>query len=153
MKCPFCGNADTAVKDSRPFDDNLAIRRRRECSNCGERFSTFERIQLRSLKVVKRNGERSEFDRGKLERSVRIALRKRPVENDEIEQMISRIVHSLESRGEDEVATPLIGRTVMDELAGVDPVAYIRFASVYRDFQDADDFSQFLKELQTKNGA
>ncbi len=151
MKCPFCGNADTAVKDSRPFDDNLAIRRRRECTNCGQRFTTFERIQLRDLKVVKRNGERLEFEREKLERSVRIALRKRPLENDAIEQMISRIVQTLEASGDGEISTQFIGRTVMNELAVIDPVAYIRFASVYRDFQNADDFAEFLQELQPKN--
>ncbi len=151
MKCPFCGNEDTAVKDSRPFDDNLAIRRRRECTQCGERFTTFERIQLRNLKVVKRNGERSEFVREKLERSVRIALRKRPVENDNIEQMISRVVHTLEASGEEEVSSQLIGKTVMSELAALDQIAYIRFASVYRDFQDADDFAALLSELQRRN--
>ncbi len=150
MKCPFCGNDDTAVKDSRPFDDNLAIRRRRECNTCQERFTTFERIQLRNLKVVKRGGERSEFEREKLERSVRIALRKRPVDNEQIEQMISRVVQRLEALGEDEVSSKFIGLTVMDELASLDEIAYIRFASVYRDFQDAQDFGALLKELQSR---
>ncbi len=151
MKCPFCGNDETAVKDSRPFDENHAIRRRRECAQCGERFTTFERIQLRNLKVVKRDGERSEFEREKLERSVRIALRKRPVENDKIEQMISRVVQALEAWGEDEIPTQMIGKTVMKELAELDHVAYIRFASVYRDFQTAEDFAAFLNELPSKN--
>ncbi len=147
MKCPFCGNDDTAVKDSRPFDDNMAIRRRRQCTQCGERFTTYERIQLRDMKVVKRNGERTEFDPAKLERSVRIAMRKRPVANDEVEQMISRVVQALEALNQDEIDSRDIGRQVMAELAQIDHVAYIRFASVYRDFQDADDFVAFLQAM------
>ncbi len=147
MKCPFCGNDDTAVKDSRPFDENMAIRRRRQCTKCGERFTTFERIQLRDMKVVKRNGERSEFDPAKLERSVRIAMRKRPLPNEEVEQMISRVVQALEALNQDEIDSRDIGRQVMKELAQIDHVAYIRFASVYRDFQDADDFVAFLQAM------
>lgn len=151
MRCPFCGSTDTAVKDSRPSEDHSAIRRRRSCSGCGGRFTTYERIQLRDMFVVKRNGERSEFDREKLERSVRIALRKRPIESEKIDQMISGIVRRLEGLNQEEIDTKQIGETIMDSLASFDPVGYIRFASVYKDFQDAHDFGDFLAQLKPKD--
>ena len=148
MRCPFCGNTDTAVKDSRPSEDHSAIRRRRSCTACGGRFTTFERIQLRDMFVVKRDGGRTEFDREKLERSVRIALRKRPVASEKVDQMISGIIRRLEGMNQDEIKTDQIGKTVMEALADLDPVAYIRFASVYKDFQDAHDFGDFLAQLR-----
>lgn len=151
MRCPFCGNSDTAVKDSRPTEDNSAIRRRRSCTACGGRFTTQERIQLREMIVVKRNGGRTDFDRSKLERSVRLALRKRPIESEKVDQMVSGIVRRLELLSQDEIDTKTIGATVMDALAGLDPVAYIRFASVYKDFQDAHDFGDFLSQLRPRD--
>ena len=144
MKCPFCGNIDTQVKDSRATEDNSAIRRRRFCSACGARFTTFERIQLRELTVLKKSGKKVPFDRDKLERSVQIALRKRPVENDRIERMISGIVRRVESLGETEVSSDVIGEIVMEGLQSVDSVAYVRFASVYKNFREAKDFEEFL---------
>jgi transcriptional repressor NrdR len=147
MKCPSCGSLDTQVKDSRPTDDNASIRRRRVCAACGFRFTTFERVQLRELTVVKRSGRRVPFDRDKLVRSLQIALRKRPVDADRIEEIVAAIVRDLESMGDSEVSTETIGRTVMEHLKAVDGVAYVRFASVYRNFREAKDFEAVLGEL------
>ena len=151
MRCPFCGHEDTQVKDSRPTDDNSAIRRRRYCPSCGSRFTTFERVQLRELTVVKKNGQRVQFDRDKLARSVEIALRKRNVDPERVEQTISRIVRDLESLGENEVTTETIGETVMAQLRELDDVAYVRFASVYRNFREAKDFEEFISDLAETN--
>lgn len=148
MRCPFCGNTDTQVKDSRPAEDHAAIRRRRLCPSCGGRFTTYERVQLRDLVVVKKNGKREDFDRDKLARSIRIAMQKRPVEVDRVEQMISGIVRRLESTGDSDVDSDSIGEIVMDALARIDTVAYVRFASVYKNFQAADDFEEFVHELR-----
>ena len=147
MRCPFCGNDDTQVKDSRPTEDNSTIRRRRQCQNCGARFTTFERVQLRELSVLKSNGKREPFDRDKLLRSMTIALRKRPVEPDRLERVINGIVRRLESSGESEINANLIGELVMDALATLDSVAYVRFASVYRNFREAKDFEDFVGKL------
>ena len=147
MRCPFCGNDDTQVKDSRPTEDNTAIRRRRQCPNCAARFTTFERIQLRELTVIKSNGQRSPFDRDKLVRSMMIAMRKRPVESDRVERVAKGIVRRLESLGEAEIPSTVIGEMVMEALSNLDPVAYVRFASVYRNFHEARDFEQFIGEL------
>lgn len=147
MKCPFCGHADTQVKDSRPSEDGLTIRRRRFCPECNSRFTTFERVQLRELTVLKKNGERRMFDRDKLARSLSIALRKRPVTSEQVEQLITRITQKLESMGENEIPSVLIGKTIMEELKKLDTVAYIRFASVYRDFREAKDFEDIAQEL------
>lgn len=146
MRCPFCHNEDSQVKDSRPTEDGAAIRRRRQCDKCGNRFTTFERVQLRDLVVIKRSGRRVPFDRDKLVRSVSIALRKRPIEQDQIEQMVSGIVRKLESQGDAEVPSETIGEMVMEALAHLDPVAYVRYASVYRDFRDTSDFGDFIEE-------
>jgi len=148
MRCPFCGNTDTQVKDSRPAEDHVAIRRRRSCPGCGGRFTTYERVQLRDLVVVKKSGRREDFDRDKLSRSIRIAMQKRPVEPDRIEQMISGIVRRLESTGETDIPSDTIGEIVMEALARIDTVAYVRFASVYKNFQEADDFEDFVAELR-----
>ncbi len=147
MKCPFCGHADTQVKDSRPSEDGLTIRRRRYCPECNSRFTTFERVQLRELTVVKKNGERRLFDRDKLARSLQLALRKRPVTPEQSEQLVTRITQRLESIGESEIPTQMIGTTIMDELKKLDSIAYIRFASVYRDFREAKDFENIIDEL------
>jgi transcriptional repressor NrdR len=151
MRCPFCQNEDTQVKDSRPTEDGAAIRRRRQCDKCGSRFTTFERVQLRDLVVLKRSGRRTPFDRDKLARSIQIALRKRPIEPDQVEQMISGIVRRLESQGETEVRSEQIGEMVMEALAGVDPVGYVRYASVYRDFREVGDFADFIEEAAKKS--
>jgi len=148
MRCPFCGNIDTQVKDSRPAEDHVAIRRRRACPSCAGRFTTYERVQLRDLVVIKKNAKREEFDRDKLERSIRIALQKRPLEPERIDQMISGIVRRLESLGEPDVHSDKIGAIVMETLARIDTVAYVRFASVYKNFQEADDFEEFVAELR-----
>lgn len=148
MRCPFCGNIDTQVKDSRPAEDHVAIRRRRYCPACAGRFTTYERVQLRDLVVVKKNGKREEFDRDKLSRSIRIALQKRPIEAERIDQMISGIVRRLESSGETDIASDTIGAIVMETLARIDTVAYVRFASVYKNFQEANDFESFVSELR-----
>ncbi len=153
MRCPFCGNIDTQVKDSRPADDHVSIRRRRFCPACGGRFTTYERVQLRDLVVVKKSGKREAFDRDKLERSIRIALQKRPIEPDRIDQMVSGIVRRLESLGETDVPSDTIGQIVMETLARIDTVAYVRFASVYKNFQAADDFEDFVSELRPPAGA
>jgi transcriptional repressor NrdR len=147
MRCPFCGFEDTQVKDSRPTDDRAAIRRRRFCTNCAARFTTFERVQLRELTVVKKNGERQTFDREKLARSIYVSMRKRPVEPERIERVINSIVRQLESAGEPEVTTDQIGELVMEALASLDQVAYVRFASVYRDFREAKDFGEFVGRI------
>jgi transcriptional repressor NrdR len=147
MRCPYCGNPDTQVKDSRPSEDNTAIRRRRVCTDCGGRFTTFERVQLRELMVVKRNNRRVAFDRDKLMRSVQIALRKRQVDPERVDRMVSGIVRQLESTGESEVSSEQIGHLVMEGLRGLDAVAFVRFASVYRNFREAKDFEEFVGEL------
>jgi len=147
MRCPFCHHEDTQVKDSRPTEDNSAIRRRRFCPACGSRFTTFERVQLRELTVVKKNGQRVPFDRDKLARSLEMALRKRPVDAERLERVISSITRRLESSGESEVESGVIGEMVMDALAALDQVAYVRFASVYRNFREAKDFEAFVGQL------
>jgi transcriptional repressor NrdR len=147
MRCPSCGSLDTQVKDSRPSEDSSAIRRRRLCLACNFRFTTFERVQLRELAVLKRNGRRVPFDRDKLARSVGIALRKRNVDPELVERTVSKIVRELESLGENEVTTETIGETVMSHLRELDDVAYVRFASVYRNFREAKDFETALAEL------
>lgn len=144
MRCPFCSHDDTQVKDSRPTEDNAAIRRRRFCPACGSRFTTFERVQLRDLVVVKKNGARVAFDRDKLARSISIAVRKRPVDPERVERIINSIQRRLESSGESEIASESIGEMVMDALASLDQVAYVRFASVYRNFREAKDFEAFI---------
>ena len=147
MRCPFCGSENSQVKDSRPSDENSAIRRRRVCADCGGRFTTFERVQLRELIVVKRSGRRVPFDRDKLARSVEIALRKRPIETERIERLVSGLVRQLESSGETEISSAEIGELVMAALRELDPVAYVRFASVYRDFRNTADFQAVLREI------
>ncbi len=147
MRCPFCGHEDTQVKDSRPTEDGTSIRRRRFCAGCSQRFSTVERVQLREITVVKTDGRRVLFDRDKLARSVRIALRKRPVEEERIERIVNGIVRKLEASGEADISSKDIGEQVMDTLKEVDAVAYVRFASVYRNFREAKDFEAFLGEL------
>ena len=147
MRCPFCGHEDTQVKDSRPNEDGAAIRRRRFCASCGQRFTTIERVQLRELIIVKSDGRRVPFDRDKLMRSVQIALRKRPVDPERIERMVSGIVRRLENMGENDIQSQTIGRLVMEALKALDDVAYVRFASVYRNFREAKDFEQALAEL------
>jgi transcriptional repressor NrdR len=151
MRCPYCGNSDTQVKDSRPSEDGVAIRRRRNCPDCGGRFTTFERVQLRELQVVKRSGRRVPFDRDKLMRSVQIALRKRPVEPERVERMVSGLVRRLESLGESEIKADFIGKLVMEGLRGLDDVAYVRFASVYKNFREAKDFEDLLGELTAED--
>ena len=147
MRCPSCASLDTQVKDSRPTEDSAVIRRRRVCLACNFRFTTFERVPLRELVVIKRNGRRVPFDRDKLMRSVQISLRKRPVDPERIEQTVSKIVRELESLGETEVSSEAIGEIVMEHLRGLDDVAYVRFASVYRNFREAKDFEAVLGEL------
>ncbi len=148
MRCPFCGDADTQVKDSRPTEDASAIRRRRSCSGCGQRFTTVERVQLRELTVVKADGRRVVFDRDKLARSIRVALNKRPVDEERQERIVNGIVRKLEASGDGEVRSELIGEAVMEALKEVDAVAYVRFASVYRDFREAKDFEAFLGGME-----
>lgn len=148
MRCPYCTNNDTQVKDSRPTEDGSSIRRRRICSGCGGRFTTFERVQLRELTVLKKSGKRVPLDRDKLTRSVHTAIRKRELDPERVEQMISGIVRQLESQGEGDITSDEIGRLVMDGLKQIDEVAYVRFASVYKDFQEAKDFEGFLSELE-----
>ncbi len=149
MRCPFCGFEDTQVKDSRPSQDQSAIRRRRSCSSCGSRFTTFERVQLRELTVIKRDSSRSPFDREKLMRSVSIATRKRPVKPEDIERMVNGIVRRLETSGESDVSSTTIGELIMDGLSQLDSIAYVRFASVYRNFRETKDFEEFIDELQS----
>lgn len=149
MRCPFCNHEDTQVKDSRPTDDNSAIRRRRSCPNCGARFTTFERVQLRELTVVKSNGSREPFDRDKLQRSLEISLRKRPVTASRIEMVVNSLVRQLETLGDSEIPSKQIGEMVMELLSDLDTVAYVRYASVYKDFHEAKDFNEFMKTLKT----
>lgn len=147
MRCPYCGSTNTQVKDSRPSEDHSAIRRRRGCADCGGRFTTFERVQLRELTVVKRSGRRVPFDRDKLVRSIQVALRKRAVDPERVERMVSGIVRQLENAGDGDVDSSMVGQLVMEGLKGLDDVAYVRFASVYKDFREARDFETFLGEL------
>jgi transcriptional repressor NrdR len=146
MRCPFCGELESQVKDSRPSEDGAAIRRRRMCPSCGGRFTTFERVQLRELTIVKRSGRRTPFDREKLMRSISIALRKRPVDPERVEKMVSGIVRQLESMGETEIPSHEVGELIMKALKSLDEVAYVRYASVYRDFRDPREFSRFIGE-------
>jgi len=147
MRCPYCGSLETQVKDSRPTDDASSIRRRRICPDCGGRFTTFERVQLRELTVVKKSGRRVPFDRDKLMRSIEIALRKRPVDEERVERLVNGIVRQLESQGEPEIPSTKIGELVMEGLRSLDSVAYVRFASVYRNFREARDFNTIIDEL------
>ena len=147
MRCPFCGSENSQVKDSRPSDENSAIRRRRVCSDCSGRFTTFERVQLRDLVVVKKSGRKVPFNRDKLSRSIEVALRKRPIEPERIERLVTGLVRQLESSGETEISSAEIGELVMAALRELDPVAYVRFASVYRDFRDASDFQAVVREI------
>jgi transcriptional repressor NrdR len=148
MRCPFCQNEDTQVRDSRPTEDGACIRRRRQCNACGARFTTFERVQLRELTVVKRSGKKTPFDRDKLSRSVEIAMRKRPFEPERIDQLVSGIVRQLESQGETEIPSAQIGELVMSALAELDKVAYVRYASVYKAFDEASDFRDIVEGLE-----
>lgn len=148
MRCPFCSHDESVVKDSRPTDDGAAIRRRRSCPSCGGRFTTFERIQLRELTVVKSDGRKELFERDKVARSMRVALRKRPINEEQMDRALTGIVRQLESSGENEVTTKSIGALVMQALIHMDAVGYVRYASVYKDFRQADDFNAFLDELQ-----
>jgi transcriptional repressor NrdR len=143
MRCPFCAHEDSQVKDSRPTDDGAAIRRRRQCEGCGARFTTFERIQLREMNVFKSDGRREPFDRAKLERSIAVACRKRPVDPARIERLATAIQRQIETTGDSEIAASAVGEMVMDGLKALDSVAYIRFASVYKDFREAKDFEDF----------
>ena len=152
MRCPFCAHDDSQVKDSRPTEDNTAIRRRRQCESCGARFTTFERVQLREVTVVKSDGKREGFDRGKLEQSVTLACRKRGIEQERIDQLVSGIQRQAETAGENEVTSSLIGELVMEGLRQLDSVAYIRFASVYRDFSEARDFEEFASSVRDVGG-
>lgn len=147
MRCPFCGSDDTQVKDSRPTEENATIRRRRYCPSCESRFTTFERVQLRELTVIKKDGNKAPFDRDKVTRSLQIALRKRPVEIDKIERVVNGIQRRLETLGETEIPTKVVGEMIMDNLHDLDQVAYVRFASVYRNFREAKDFEKFIGEL------
>ena len=148
MRCPYCTSEDTQVKDSRPTEDASAIRRRRYCPGCGGRFTTFERVQLRELTVVKRNGKRVTFDRDKLARSIQIAVRKRAVDAERVDRLVNGLVRRLESMGESDIQSTIIGKMIMDALQGLDEVAYVRYASVYRNFREAKDFEKFLGELE-----
>ncbi len=152
MRCPFCSSDNTQVKDSRSAEEGTAIRRRRQCADCGGRFTTFERVQLRELTVIKRSGKRVPFDREKLTRSVKIALRKRDVDEERVERMISGIIRQLESRGEAEISSGDIGELVMEGLKALDDVAFVRYASVYRNFREAADFCDFLSQLTGEDG-
>lgn len=153
MRCPFCNCDDTQVKDSRPTEDNSSIRRRRFCAECGARFTTFERVQLREMTVIKNDGRKQLFDRDKIIRSMNVALRKRPVEMEQIEKTVNAIVRQLESMGESEIPSSQIGELVMRGLARIDQVGYIRYASVYKDFCKPQDFDQFLEDLKDLQGA
>jgi transcriptional repressor NrdR len=152
VRCPYCGGLETQVKDSRPSDDHSAIRRRRVCPDCGGRFTTFERVQLREIMVVKKSGRRVPFDRDKLQHSLAIALRKRPVDPERVERMVNGIVRQLESMGDGDVPSDTIGKLVMDGLKNLDDVAYVRFASVYRNFREARDFEELIGELTADEG-
>ena len=150
MRCPFCSNEDTQVKDSRPTEDNTSIRRRRVCDQCGSRFTTFERIQLRDLVVIKSKGQKENFDRDKMYRSLSLALRKRNVDNEKIEKIVNAIVRKLENSGETDIKSNIIGQYIMEALMHLDQVAYVRFASVYKNFREAKDFEDFLGNLEDK---
>ena len=150
MRCPFCSNEDTQVKDSRPTEDNTSIRRRRICDQCGSRFTTFERIQLRDLVVIKSKGQKETFDRDKMFRSLSLALRKRSIDNEKIEKIVNAIVRKLENSGETEIKSNIIGQYIMEALMHLDQVAYVRFASVYKNFREAKDFEDFLGNLEDK---
>ena len=150
MRCPFCSNQDTQVKDSRPTEDNTSIRRRRVCDQCGSRFTTFERIQLRDLVVIKSKGQKENFDRDKMFRSLSLALRKRSIDNEKIEKIVNAIVRKLENSGETEIKSNIIGQYIMEALMHLDQVAYVRFASVYKNFREAKDFEDFLGNLEDK---
>ena len=152
MRCPFCAHDDSQVKDSRPTEDNTSIRRRRQCESCGARFTTFERVQLREITVVKAGGKREAFDRGKIEQSVALACRKRGVEQERIDQLVSGIQRQVETMGDGEITSTRIGEMVMDGLRQIDSVAYIRFASVYRDFGEARDFEEFASSVRDVGG-
>ncbi|MBT4489049.1 MAG: transcriptional repressor NrdR [Rhodospirillaceae bacterium] len=147
MRCPFCLHNDTQVKDSRPTEDNAAIRRRRFCADCGSRFTTFERVQLRDLMILKKNGQRVPFERDKLIRSIQLATRKRPVDEDRVERVVNGIQRRLESSGESEIRSETVGELVMEALSNLDPVAYVRFASVYKNFREARDFEDFVGQI------
>ena len=151
MRCPFCISHDTNVKDSRPTEDNSAIRRRRFCENCGARFTTFERVQIRDLQVIKKSGKKVPFDRDKLARSIQVATRKRQIDSDKIETVVSSIVRQLETSGESEINSEEIGSQVMDALAQIDAVAFVRYASVYRNFREVNDFSNFIRALKSED--
>jgi len=153
MRCPFCAHDDSQVKDSRPTEDNTAIRRRRQCGSCGARFTTFERVQLREITIVKSDGAREAFDRSKIEQSVALACRKRSVAQERIDQLVSGVQRQIETLGDSEVPSQAIGEMVMDGLRQLDSVAYIRFASVYRDFNEARDFEEFASTVQEAGGA
>ena len=148
MKCPFCGCEETQVKDSRNTDDNSSVRRRRECPECGSRFTTFERVQLRELVVVKKNGERTLFDRDKLEKSIALAVRKRPISAERVEKIVNSLQRKFESSGESEITTKQIGESVMEALSHLDNIAYIRFASVYKDFRSIKDLEDFVATIE-----
>lgn len=148
MKCPFCGCEETQVKDSRNTDDNSAVRRRRECPECGSRFTTFERVQLRELTVVKKNGEKTLFDRDKLEKSISLAVRKRPISAERVEKIVNSLQRKFESSGESEITTKEIGESVMEALSHLDNIAYIRFASVYKDFRSIKDLEDFVATIE-----
>ena len=150
MRCPFCTFFDTQVKDSRPSDDGLIIKRRRLCPNCGARFTTFERVEMRELKIVKRSGEKRPFDSSKLSRSIGVATRKRPITQEQIEVMVTKIIKKLEQYGEGEVDSKVVGQMVMDELSKLDQVAYVRYASVYMDFSKASDFGKFIANIRNE---
>lgn len=152
MRCPYCGSLDSQVKDSRPSEDHAAIRRRRVCPDCGGRFTTFERVQLREITVVKRNGKRAPFDRDKLARSIEVALRKRQVDPERVERLINGVVRQLESQGEGEVSSEDIGELVMEGLKSLDDIAYVRFASVYKNFREAKEFGALIHELEANPG-
>ena len=147
MRCPFCGHNDTQVKDSRPTEDNAAIHRRRFCADCGSRFTTFERVQLRDLTILKKNGQRVAFDRDKLIRSIQMATRKRPVDEERVERVVNGIQRRLESSGENEIRSETVGELVMEALSNLDSVAYVRFASVYKNFREARDFEDFVGQI------
>lgn len=151
MKCPFCGFLDTQVKDSRPSDDGLAIKRRRQCPSCGARFTTFERIETREIKIAKKNGDVRPFDINKLVRSIEVAIRKRPISSEQVDEISSKILKKLEKYGEGEVPSKVVGQLVMEELAQIDEVACVRYASVYMDFDKATDFGQFISNLKKEN--
>ena len=153
MRCPFCLHNDTQVKDSRPTEDNAAIRRRRFCVDCGSRFTTFERVQLRDLMILKKNGQRVPFERDKLIRSVQLACRKRPVDETRVERVVNGIQRRLESSGENEIRSETVGELVMEALSNLDPVAYVRFASVYKNFREAKDFGEFLGGMDDAEAA